>query len=125
MDNKVLMKFIEDAETEFQTFEEPHKEKRFKSKKISKDLKKIEKIQTEFQNARAFQLRKKLQKIQKLSKLKQMSSLGKQHTLASVIKEFNWDQAENPVLIYLKNILQPGGKLKPKKKPAKKVQAQN
>jgi len=52
-----------------------------------------------------------------------MSSLGKQHTLASVIKEFHWEQAENPILIFIKNILEPGGKLKPKKKPAKRVQA--
>lgn len=46
MDNKVLMKFIEeDAETEFQTFAEPIDHKKFKSTKILKDLKIIEKIQ--------------------------------------------------------------------------------
>lgn len=70
MDNAKLMKFIEDAEKEFQTFDSSTQDKHFKNKKISKDIRKIKKIMSEFKNARAMALEKKLQKIEKLSKLK-------------------------------------------------------
>ena len=66
----------------------------------------------------------KLQEQQSIHKRKELSSVGRSYKLYAIIKEFNFVTEQNPIVIFLKQLFEQSGKLKPKKKQIAKVEVQ-